>query len=90
MPDRERSVTPKNRNADAVRRPGTKPREKPQQIADELRRLIILGELDEGDSLGHEPDLIERFGASVREVTHRQENVHFPLPRELRALKAHA
>lgn len=57
-------MTPKNRNADAVRRPGTKPREKPQQIADELRRLIILGELDEGDSLGHEPDLIERFGVS--------------------------
>lgn len=40
------------------------PREKPQQIADELRRLIIAGELDEGDSLGHEPDLIERFGVS--------------------------
>jgi GntR family transcriptional regulator, transcriptional repressor for pyruvate dehydrogenase complex len=48
-----------------ARRPGgAKPREKPQQIADELRRLIILGELDEGDSLGHEPDLIERFGVS--------------------------
>ena len=47
-----------------ARRPGTKAREKPQQIADELRRLIILGELDEGDSLGHEPDLIERFGVS--------------------------
>jgi GntR family transcriptional repressor for pyruvate dehydrogenase complex len=41
-----------------------KPREKPQQIADELRQLIIAGELDEGDSLGHEPDLIERFGVS--------------------------
>lgn len=39
-------------------------REKPQQVADELRRLIISGELDEGDSLGHEPDLIERFGVS--------------------------
>ncbi len=39
-------------------------REKPEQIADELRRLIISGELDEGDSLGHEPDLIERFGVS--------------------------
>jgi len=39
-------------------------REKPQQVADELRRLIIAGELDEGDSLGHEPDLIERFGVS--------------------------
>jgi DNA-binding FadR family transcriptional regulator len=46
-------------------RPGrAKPREKPQQIADELRRLIVLGELDEGDSLGHEPDLIARFGVS--------------------------
>jgi GntR family transcriptional repressor for pyruvate dehydrogenase complex len=39
-------------------------REKPQQVADELRRLIIAGELDEGDSLGHEPELIERFGVS--------------------------
>jgi DNA-binding FadR family transcriptional regulator len=39
-------------------------REKPQQIADELRRLIIAGELDEGDSLGHESELIERFGVS--------------------------
>lgn len=39
-------------------------REKPQQVADELRRLIINGELSEGDSLGHEPDLIERFGVS--------------------------
>ena len=45
------------------RRPSPK-REKPQQIADELRRLIIAGELDEGDSLGHEPELIERFGVS--------------------------
>ncbi len=42
----------------------SRPREKPQLIADELRRLIISGELDEGDSLGHEPDLIERFGVS--------------------------
>jgi DNA-binding FadR family transcriptional regulator len=41
-----------------------KPREKPEQIADELRGLIIAGELSEGDSLGHEPDLIERFGVS--------------------------
>lgn len=39
-------------------------REKPQQIADELRQLIVSGELSEGDSLGHEPDLIERFGVS--------------------------
>jgi GntR family transcriptional repressor for pyruvate dehydrogenase complex len=49
---------PRQRSARAT------PREKPQQIADELRRLIITGELDEGDSLGHEPDLIERFGVS--------------------------
>jgi GntR family transcriptional repressor for pyruvate dehydrogenase complex len=41
-----------------------RPREKPQQIADELRALIISGELSEGDSLGHEPDLVERFGVS--------------------------
>ena len=40
------------------------PREKPQQIADELRGLIVSGELIEGDSLGHEPDLVERFGVS--------------------------
>jgi DNA-binding FadR family transcriptional regulator len=39
-------------------------REKPQQIADELRRAIVAGELDEGDSLGHESELIERFGVS--------------------------
>jgi GntR family transcriptional regulator, transcriptional repressor for pyruvate dehydrogenase complex len=40
------------------------PREKPQQIADELRRLIISGELEEGESIGHEPELVERFGVS--------------------------
>jgi GntR family transcriptional repressor for pyruvate dehydrogenase complex len=39
-------------------------REKPQRIADEIRRLIIEGKLEEGESLGHEPDLIERFGVS--------------------------
>jgi DNA-binding FadR family transcriptional regulator len=39
-------------------------REKPELVADALRRLIISGELDEGDSLGNEPDLIERFGVS--------------------------
>jgi GntR family transcriptional repressor for pyruvate dehydrogenase complex len=47
-----------------TRRGRSAPREKPQQIADELRRLIVAGELDEGESLGHEPDLIERFGVS--------------------------
>lgn len=39
-------------------------REKPQQVADALRGLIVSGELVEGDSLGHEPDLVERFGVS--------------------------
>ena len=41
-----------------------RPLEKPQQIADELRRRIVAGELSEGDSLGHEPELVERFGVS--------------------------
>lgn len=48
----------------AARPNGTRAREKPQQIADELRSLIVSGELSEGDSLGHEPDLVERFGVS--------------------------
>src|SRR4051794_24820760 len=39
-------------------------REKPQLIADELRALIVGGALSEGESLGHEPDLVERFGVS--------------------------
>jgi DNA-binding FadR family transcriptional regulator len=43
---------------------GRAPREKPQQIADELRQLIVSGELSEGESLGHEPELVERFGVS--------------------------
>jgi DNA-binding FadR family transcriptional regulator len=39
-------------------------RKKPQQIADELRSMIVSGQLSEGDSLGHEPELVERFGVS--------------------------
>jgi DNA-binding FadR family transcriptional regulator len=39
-------------------------REKPQQIADELRSQIVSGELVEGDSLGREPELVERFAVS--------------------------
>ena len=39
-------------------------REKPQRIADELRALIVSGELRDGDSLGREPELVERFGVS--------------------------
>jgi GntR family transcriptional repressor for pyruvate dehydrogenase complex len=37
---------------------------KPKQIADELRALIITGGLDEGDLLGTEAELIERFEVS--------------------------
>lgn len=44
--------------------PPSSKREKPQQIADELRRLIIEGRLEDGELLGHEPELIERFGVS--------------------------
>jgi GntR family transcriptional repressor for pyruvate dehydrogenase complex len=42
----------------------TRSREKPEQIADELRALIVSGELADGESLGREPDLVERFGVS--------------------------
>jgi DNA-binding FadR family transcriptional regulator len=48
----------------AVKRNPARTREKPQQIADELRGMIVSGQLSEGDSLGHEPDLVERFGVS--------------------------
>lgn len=37
---------------------------KPKQIADELRGLIITSGLDEGDLLGTEADLLERFDVS--------------------------
>ncbi|HZM29514.1 MAG TPA: FCD domain-containing protein [Acidimicrobiales bacterium] len=47
---------------DGLARPAQ--REKPEQIADELRRLIVAGDLDEGEYIGHEPELIERFGVS--------------------------
>ncbi len=47
-----------------AKRHRVQPREKPQQIADELRALIVSGELSEGDSLGREPELVERFGVS--------------------------
>jgi GntR family transcriptional repressor for pyruvate dehydrogenase complex len=39
-------------------------REKPQQIADQLRRRIIEGQLPDGELLGHEPELIEQFEVS--------------------------
>ena len=39
-------------------------REKPQLVADELRRQILSGELADGESIGNEGGLIERFGVS--------------------------
>src|SRR4051794_11198101 len=48
----------------ASKREGSRLREKPQQIADELRAMIVSGQLSEGDSLGREPELVERFGVS--------------------------
>lgn len=48
----------------AAKKGGRPPREKPQQIADELRLLIVNGQVAEGDLLGHEPELVERFGVS--------------------------
>jgi DNA-binding FadR family transcriptional regulator len=48
----------------ASKRDGAQLREKPQQIADELRAMIVDGQLSEGDSLGREPELVERFGVS--------------------------
>jgi DNA-binding FadR family transcriptional regulator len=40
------------------------PREKPQRIADEIRALIVSGQLADGDLVGREPELVERFGVS--------------------------
>lgn len=37
---------------------------KPKRIADELRGLIISGDLDEGDLLGTESELLDRFDVS--------------------------
>jgi len=51
--------------ADRLRaRPRSAAREKPQQVADELRTLIVSGDLADGDSLGREIELVERFGVS--------------------------
>src|SRR5690349_15595404 len=41
-----------------------RPREKPQLVADELRRMIVAGEFKDGELLGQEPELIDRFGVS--------------------------
>jgi GntR family transcriptional repressor for pyruvate dehydrogenase complex len=48
----------------AERKGGLVRREKPQLIADELRIQIVNGQLADGESLGREPDLVERFGVS--------------------------
>jgi DNA-binding FadR family transcriptional regulator len=50
--------------AKAVGRERPRLREKPQRIADELRRLIVSGELSEGEMLGREPERVARFGVS--------------------------
>lgn len=57
-------MTPKASTTSRARQQRPPVREKPQQIADELRALIVSGALDDGASLGREPDLIERFGVS--------------------------
>mgnify|MGYP000914786210 CR=1 FL=1 len=41
-----------------------KRREKPQQVADTLRQMIVSGEFEEGELLGNEAELIERFSVS--------------------------
>lgn len=48
----------------SAKAPKKRKREKPQLVADELRASIVSGELSEGDSLGQEPQLVERFGVS--------------------------
>ena len=39
-------------------------KEKPEQVADEIRATIIAGEIADGEMLGHETALIERFEVS--------------------------
>jgi GntR family transcriptional repressor for pyruvate dehydrogenase complex len=51
-------------NADKGGASGGSASGKPKQIADELRDLIISGALDEGDLLGTEAELLERFKVS--------------------------
>lgn len=54
----------KNTTAKAVAPVAAATSGKPKQIADELRGLIIAGGLDEGDLLGTEAELLERFDVS--------------------------
>ena len=60
-------ATPQKRSSRAVyNRLGTERsgREKPQLVADQLRHLILTGQVAEGDSLGHELELVEELGVS--------------------------
>jgi DNA-binding FadR family transcriptional regulator len=50
--------------ATSPRRDDDRSREKPELIADELRSLIVTGQVSDGASLGRESDLVERFGVS--------------------------
>lgn len=43
---------------------GGTPAGKPKQIADQIRSIIIAGDLDEGDLLGTEAELLDRFDVS--------------------------
>jgi DNA-binding FadR family transcriptional regulator len=54
----------KKRSAAEGRTERARPREKPQRIADELRQRIVSGELSDGEWLGREPELVERFAVS--------------------------
>src|SRR5829696_99871 len=62
--DGPRAAGPEDEGDDVPTVRSTPSREKPEQIADELRALIVGGQLEEGESLGREPDLVERFGVS--------------------------
>src|SRR6185437_13376426 len=65
LPDGRYRVVPRGGDGGVVPTTrSTRSREKPEQIADELRALIVSGQLAEGESLGREPDLVERFGVS--------------------------
>ena len=48
----------------ALARPGSKTREKPQKIADELRQLPSSANSTKGTRWGTSPKMIERFGVS--------------------------
>ncbi len=68
----------------ASKRDGAQLREKPQQIADELRALIVSGKLTEGESLGREPELVGdllRFLAQLSPVALAGSHLNRPASR---------